>query len=77
MEEKIFEFVRKIAEKKGDTITEETNLYEEGIIDSLEIISLLSFMQSELNITFSPEDLKFENFETVKSITDWVKSGAK
>ncbi len=73
MEEKIFDFIQKIAEKKGDTITKDTNLYEEGIIDSLEILSLLSFIQEEFGISFTPDDLKFENFDSVNSILEWLK----
>ena len=76
MEEKIFEYVRKVAEKKGDIITRETDLYEDSTLDSLEIMCLLRYIQEDLGIAIPPEDLNFEVFLTVNSIIEFVKKYA-
>lgn len=74
MEEKILEYVQDISQKKGRQATLTTDLYAEGILDSLGIISLLSFLQDEFDVVFSPDDLQFENYQTVEEIIKWVKS---
>lgn len=77
MEQKIFDFVSDIARKKGEEITMTTDLFSNRILDSLEIISLLSFLQDEFSVSFSPEDLQFENYQTVERIIDWARGRIK
>lgn len=73
MEKKIFNYVKGIAAKKGVEIDEDSNLYNAGVLDSLDIITLLTFLQEEFNITFTPEDMNYEYYKNVHSIIAWAK----
>jgi acyl carrier protein len=48
-------------------------LVESGFIDSLGLISLLSFLEEEFSIQIPSEDLIPENFATVSTITALVE----
>lgn len=72
MEQKILEFINKIASEKGITVERDTDLFGNHVLDSLEIITLLTYLQDELGIEFAPEDLKFDNFQSVDSILKWL-----
>lgn len=72
MKEKVRKYINKIAWKKGIKVQDETDLFAESILDSMEIISLLVYLQKEFAIDFSPEDLKYENYQTVNSISKWL-----
>lgn len=49
------------------TIAEETPLYE-GILDSLGLVDLVSFLENRFGIVIEDEDLSSENFRTVAAI---------
>ena len=75
MKEKIVAYINDIADGKGISVTEDTDLYETGVLDSVEIIMLLSFLQDELGVQFDSDDLNYENFQTVAAIVRWAESG--
>ncbi len=77
MRDRIMEYVRSIAEKKGEVISEDTDLFGNGILDSMEIILLLNYLKEEFSISFSPEDLDFENYQTVNKIVSWAEGHSK
>jgi acyl carrier protein len=51
-----------------------TNLIEEGIIDSLGIMKLLTFIEESFDLQISDEELLPENFESLKAICDMVQN---
>lgn len=69
----IFDYITDIAKKKGKEINPNTDLFEEFILDSLELINLLTFMQEKLNIKFTPDDLQFDNYQTIEKIVNWAQ----
>ena len=77
MEAKILAYIQGIAEKQGKKVEKGMDLFAAGILDSLEIISLLNFLQTEFNIKFSPEDLQFENYQTIEKIVGWAEDRIK
>ncbi len=74
MEQKILEFINRIADQKGIVVERETDLFEDSILDSMEIITLLTYLQDEFQIEFAPEDLQYDNFQSVASILQWIES---
>jgi acyl carrier protein len=54
----------------------ETPLLEWGIINSMQIIRMLSFVQRKLNVIIPPEQVVGENFQDLESITRLVLSSA-
>lgn len=57
----------------------QSSLFESGVIDSLGILDIVAFLESEFEISVGNEDVIPENFETVELLADFVnrkKSGA-
>ncbi len=72
MKDRVFSYIKGIADRKGIEVTEETDLFSEGILDSMGIISLLSYLKEEYGLSFSPDDMRFENFQTIDRILVWI-----
>lgn len=73
IKKEISEYIYKFANIKSIEVTEETDLFDVGLLDSLGIIMLLAYLNESLNINISLEDLKIENFKTISSIIDLVE----
>ena len=57
-----------------DHIDEEESLIDAGIVDSLGMLQLLSFIDEELEIDISGQEIKLENFKNLKTICNYVES---
>lgn len=71
--EVIRETIYKMASDKDMHITDTSNLYDEGIMDSLNTIILISQLENELNVSLPEEAFVPENFESIESICRIVK----
>jgi acyl carrier protein len=49
-------------------------LIADGVVDSLGIFTLITFIEQEFSIKVLPEDVVLENFETVNAIKSLVLS---
>jgi acyl carrier protein len=49
------------------------SLIDSGIVDSLGILDLVSFLEGQFGMQISDEELLPENFQTIKCIADLVK----
>ena len=49
------------------------NLLEGGIIDSLGVLELVTFMQQEFSVTVEDEDLTPENFQNIECMARFVE----
>lgn len=49
-----------------------TNLIEEGLIDSFDIINVISELEQEFDIEFEATDIVEENFSTILAIINIV-----
>ena len=74
MEQKIIDFIQNIAFENGleGGVTRDTDLFANNILDSMGIITLLSYIEEEFNIEFSVEDLQFDCFQTIDAILKWI-----
>jgi acyl carrier protein len=50
------------------------NLLAAGIIDSLGILRLVSFVEEKFGIEVPDEDVTIDNFQSVQSMSDYVAS---
>ena len=57
-----------------DHIDAEESLVDAGIVNSLGILQLLSFIDEELEIDISGEEIKIDNFKNLKTICSYVES---
>jgi acyl carrier protein len=55
-------------------ISNDEPLLKNGLIDSLGILEVVTFVENEFSITVSDEDLLPENFGSVESIAEFVQS---
>ena len=51
-----------------------TNILQEGIVDSISILSLVAFLEERYGIEISFEDITAENFANVGSIAKFMKT---
>jgi len=60
-----------LARKSG--VDTDTALVEEGILDSLGVLDVVTFLESEFSITIGDEELVPENFYSLSSLSSFVK----
>lgn len=58
----------------GKTVNNDDLLIQEGIVDSLGIFLVISFLETEFGIKIQPAEVVLENFETVNAIKHLVIS---
>ena len=61
--------------KKVSGLAGTDNLIESGVIDSLGIQVLISFLEKNFSVSIADEDLIPDNFETVDAIWAFVTKG--
>ncbi len=61
-----------LARKAG--IEKNTALLEKGVLDSLGILDVVSFLESEFSILIGDEDLVPENFQSLSTISAFVQN---
>ncbi len=67
------EFVLDAAQRKGlDSVTDEESLTENGVIDSLAIFRLVSFLEDNFGVRIADEEIVNENFRSVNAIDSFV-----
>ncbi|MEL7001760.1 MAG: phosphopantetheine-binding protein [Bacteroidota bacterium] len=55
-----------------DDFTNEDNIFENGIVNSLFSIQLVTFLENTFEIKVTMDDLDFKNFESVEKINEFV-----
>jgi len=69
---KIREYIKSSSFNHGNVLNDELHIFDEGILDSMGLLGLISFLKENFNIQVSDKDLTEENFESVKAITNFV-----
>jgi len=74
-----FIFTEIVAKLGKQALKPEEDLLEQGIIDSLGIVKLVSFMEEAFNLTIDDDEILPENFQSLNSIVRLVeqKTGNK
>jgi len=57
----------------GRDIGEDTELIEQGVLDSLQILNLVGFMEERFAVTLPVEEFVPENFRTAATIAEMVE----
>lgn len=69
------EFIReKMMNNPNGEVDESENLLAAGIIDSLGILQLVTFIEEKFGIEIPDEDVTIENFHSLESLTAYVAS---
>jgi acyl carrier protein len=56
------------------SLDDDEPLIESGIVDSLGVLKIMSFLDEAFGIDLSSTEIKLENFKDVKTICDLVQS---
>jgi acyl carrier protein len=71
--DKVREFIMEAAQRKGlDVANDDESLTENGVIDSLVIFRLVSFLEDNFGIRIADEEIVNENFRSVNAIESFV-----
>jgi acyl carrier protein len=73
VKEQIREFVLESARSKGiNEVADDQSLMEAGIIDSLGIFRLVSFLEDNFRVRISDDEIVLENFQSIDEIDRFV-----
>jgi acyl carrier protein len=74
LSDKIKEFIRTEVspELQLSQLTDEEPLIESGVIDSLGVLKIMSFLDESFGVDLSSEEIRLENFKNVRTICDLV-----
>ena len=61
-----------LAKSRG--LEDSSQLLEEGVLDSLGILELVDYLQSELSVSVEDDDLVPDNFASIDAIATFVDS---
>ena len=65
--------VRKFPLARSRNIGNDTALLEGGIVDSLGVLGLVSFIEETFRVPVSDDDLLPEHFQSIESLTAFVR----
>jgi acyl carrier protein len=63
----------KNAAPKGVSFTDSDNLLTKGVIDSLRMLDMIGFLESQYQLKVDEDELMPENFESIDAITRFVE----
>jgi acyl carrier protein len=73
--DQIRQWVQETAERKGiGAVSDEESLTENGVIDSLAIFRLVSFLEETFGVRIADEEIVNDNFKSVIDIDRLVQS---
>lgn len=67
---KVKEYLSKIFDVSK--VTNEDNIFEKGLVNSLFAMQLIQFIEAEFDITLDDNDLDLENFKNINAIVDLI-----
>lgn len=57
-----------------DDFTPEDHLFSSGLVDSLNIVEIIQFVESYFGIQVDPTDLSMDNFDSMASVAGYVQN---
>jgi acyl carrier protein len=79
LEKSINDFMQEefLYDKPEIKITNDFNIIEQGILDSMDIFRLIQFIEEEIDISFEPEEMVQTNFQSINDIIRFVQTKQK
>ncbi len=76
MEQTIIKHISEVLSNEGleEGLDKSDDLLGTGILDSLGMMKLILFIETEFNVKIPPEDMIIENFMTVERITHYLSN---
>lgn len=57
-----------------ENITDDTLIFEKGVLDSMGLLFLIEFLKEEFGVTTNDDELVVENFESINNIVAFLES---
>ncbi len=74
IEDKIRRFiVKNLYYAEDNPITDEDSFLETGVVDSMGVMELVAFIQSEFGIEVAQNEIVVENFDSIRRLADFVR----
>ena len=54
-------------------VSEETSLFRDQLLDSLNLLSLITFIEKQFQIKISPSEVSIDNIDTINNIAAFVE----
>lgn len=68
-EQKIIDFIiDELLEDEDEEITPQSSLFKDRILDSLNLLSLISFLENTYDVKIATSEVNFENLDTVANM---------
>jgi len=58
--------------RKQNTLADYDSLFSSGIVDSLGVLDLVTYLENEFDVIVADEDLLAENFESIGRMAEFV-----
>lgn len=72
LKEKIKQFILKTSYVPVEQVKDDTLIFEQGIMDSMGFISIISFLEETFAVVALDSELVEANFESINAIADYV-----
>ncbi len=71
---KIREYILESTFDDVENITDDTLIFEKGVLDSMGLLFLIEFLKEEFGVTTNDDELVVENFESINNIVAFLES---
>lgn len=68
MEQELLKLINRISTKKDYDLSNQTNLFSEHILNSMNILDLIGFVEKHLNRRLNNDEIIMSNFSSIKAI---------
>lgn len=72
LRDKIRQFILKTSYVPTEQVNDDTLIFEQGIMDSMGFISIISFLEESFSVVALDSELVESNFESINAIADYV-----
>jgi acyl carrier protein len=72
IEREVRGFITKELERQLDGVRDDESLLEAGVIDSLGVLSLVSFIERRYGIAVTEDEMMPENFDSIEAIAGFI-----
>ena len=69
----VYDYVHENTFVDKEKITEEVLIFQEGFLDSMGLIMLITFLEEKFKIKADDSDMVEENFESINAISEFVQ----
>lgn len=70
---KIREYIIKSTLANVDNISDDTLIFESGLLDSMGLLFLIEYLKEEFNVLTNDDELIVENFESINNIVTYIE----